>query len=128
MATALTKEDRHLVFEIFGIPNQTSVLLVDTAFGTGRSVAIGAILTSKSEINDLIDGLEDHHVSRLQTLLAEWLKVTTSNVRIHPNVANEGVDLDPRQARQLIRQRVRIIVPVVRSGQASNQGAPLPLG
>lgn len=128
MAVDLTKEERHLVFEVFGIPNQTSVLQVDTKFGTGRSVTAAAVFTSQTEIEAIMDDLEDHHVSRLKFLLSEWEKVAISNVRIHPNVANEGVDLNPQQARRLIRTRIRMIVPVIRTGAASNQGAGIPLG
>jgi hypothetical protein len=124
---ALTEYEQHLFFECIDIPNATSVLYIDGAFGTGKTTATGAILITRDEIITRINGLSQALITRLQELLAEWVVVSTSNVRIRANTANEGVDLDPKEKRTLIRHRVKKIVPVVIK-ERDNQGSDIPVG
>ena len=124
---ALTEYEQHLFFECIDIPDATSILYIDGAFGTGKTQATGAILVSRDEIIIRINALSAALLLRLQELLAEWLTVSTSNVKITPNTANEGVGLDPAKKRELIRHRVKKIVPVVIK-ERDNQGSSIPVG
>ena len=125
---ALTDAQKHLVFEVFGIPNSVDVLYIDGRFGTGKTSATGAILVSRDQITTRIDALAQHLQDRLTTLLAEWEKVSINTVRIHPNAANEGVDVNPAKTRALIRERVRMIVPIIRAEVDSPAGGGIPVG
>ena len=53
---ALTEYEQHLFFECIDIPNTTSVLYIDGAFGTGKTTATGAILVSRDLLIDRING------------------------------------------------------------------------
>jgi len=121
---ALTEYEVHLFFECIDIPNSTDVLVIDGAFGTGKTTATGAILVTRAEIITRMAALPTALITRLQELLAEWVVVSTSNVVIKANTANEGVDLDPKKKRELIRQRVKKIVPVVIK-ERDNQGSAI---
>lgn len=124
---ALTDAEKHLVFEVFGIPNATDVLYIDGRFGTGKTDATGAILVSQDEILSRIDALAQHLQDRLSELLAEWKRVSIDSIRIMPNAANEGVDVNPARTRRLIRERVRKIVPVI-VGESVSGGNGIPVG
>lgn len=110
---ALTERETQLLYEALGVPNATSVLFVDGELGTGRSSWLGSLSTSKTEIDAILTaiagtGRED----RLKELLVQYDLVSTSAVRIHPNAANEGVDVNPARQRATIRSAIRKVVPV----------------
>lgn len=124
----LTSDEQHLVYEVLGIPDSTSILYLDTQYATGKTSMTGAILQSKTAIDAILAALTDPLVARLQALLAQWLTVATTGVKLAPNTANEGVDRNPARERRLIRTAVRKIVPVVIQGVDTPGGDGIPLG
>lgn len=110
---ALSDYERQIVFEVFDVPNASSVLYIDGAFATGATANAGAILVSRTEINALIDALTPEKEQRARELLTAWLRVSTQGTKIRPNAANEGVDVSPARDRALIRRRLRMVVPIV---------------
>lgn len=125
---ALTDYERHLVFEVFDIPDAASVLYIDGAFATGKTSHTGAILVSRTEINALMDGLSEALEQRLRELLEAWKRVSVQGTKIAPNTSNEGVDVAPARDRALIRKRIQKIVPVVTPEDVHGIGGSLPLG
>lgn len=125
---ALTDYDKHLVFEVLGIPNAVSVLYVDTLWATGKTSQTGAILVTRDEVLARLDALEEHLETRLLELLAVWRDVALRVAKLEPNAANEGVRYDPARERARIRELVQRIVPVVIEGRDTNPGGALPLG
>jgi hypothetical protein len=57
---ALSGAEKHLVYEVLGIPNATSVLNINGDYGTGSRFQNMAITTAKTEIDapDAPDGVE----------------------------------------------------------------------
>jgi len=123
---ALSGAEKHLVYEVLGVPNATSVLNVNADYGTGSRFQNFAVTTAKTEIDAILDALDVDLETRLRALLEEWSKVSTSATRIKANTANEGVEIDPRRVRKLIRERITKIVPVLVESQAT-QGGSIPL-
>jgi hypothetical protein len=123
---ALTDAEKHDVYEILDVPNATSVLNLNSDYGTGSRFQNMAVTTGKTAIDAILDGLSADLETRLRELLVEWAAVSTSATRLKPNNANQGVDRDPRNIRNLIRRRVRVIVPVMIESQES--GGAIPLG
>ena len=85
-----------------------------------------AVTTAKSQIDAMLDALPAHLVDRLRALTVDWTNVSISATRLRANNANQGVDRDPKKIRNLIRRRVRVIVPVMIESQES--GGAITLG
>lgn len=125
---ALSEYERHLVFEVFDIPDATSVLYIDGAFATGATLAAGAVLVSRDEINALIDGLDEAREQRARELLVAWGRVSIQGTKVRPNTANEGVDVSPARDRALIRQRLQKIIPIVTPEDFAGSNGAMQLG
>jgi len=125
---ALTDYEKHLVFEVLGVPNSASVLYIDTQWATGKTSQTGAILVSRDEILLRMDGLSAALEQRLRELLEAWGPVAATGTKIRPNAANEGVDVDPARERARIRELVQRIVPVILEGRDTGGGGTIPLG
>jgi len=123
---ALTAAEKHLVYEILGVPNATSVLNLNSDYGTGSRFQNMAVTSGKASIDAILDALPSDLETRLRALTVEWSAVSTSATRLKANTANQGVDRDPRNIRNLIRARVKVIVPVRIESQES--GGAIPLG
>lgn len=124
---ALAQSYVDLVFEVFGIPQADSILWIDGAWTTGKTQLTGAITTSVDEILVLIAALTATQETRLIVLLDEWRAVSTTGIKLKPNVANEGVDRDPARERRLIKQRIFVMIPIVLAKE-HNAGGGIPLG
>ncbi len=124
---ALSGAEKHLVYEVLGIPNATSVLNVNADYGTGSRFENFAVTTAKTEIDAILDALGADLEARLRTLLTEWSSVSTSATKLRANNANQGVERDPAKIRRLIRERVTKIVPVRVESLEGSSGA-IPLG
>jgi hypothetical protein len=124
---ALTDAEKHTVYEILGVPNATSVLNLDSDYGTGSRFQNMAVTTGKTSIDAILDALATALETRLRALLVEWATVATSATRLKANTANQGVERDPRNIRKLIRARVKVIVPVIVQAREGAGGA-IPLG
>ena len=122
---ALTDAEKHVVYEIMDVPNATSVLNLTSDYGTGSRFRNMAVTTGKTSIDAILDALAADLETRLRALLVEWAAVSTSATRLKANTANQGVDRDPRNIRNLIRRRVRVIVPVMIESQQSSGAIPL---
>lgn len=136
--TQLTEAERHLCYECLGVPNATDVLNVNSDFGTGSRFQSMAVTGSKTDIDTRIEALDTAaeggdedaaaRVARLKVLLAEWERVSTSNVDLKPNAANEGVSIRPSRKRRLIRERVQKIIPVFVEAIDGESAGGIPLG
>lgn len=125
----ITEAQRVLFYEVVGVPNDTSVLNIDGQFGTGRKYVDYAVTTAKTEIDAKLNALTGEPLTRLQALLARWEEISTDSTRLRPNTSNEGVDVDPRRERALIRRRILTIVPVFVAGRdLSGWDGSIPLG
>jgi hypothetical protein len=125
---ALTADERHLVYEVLGVPDAVSGLSV-YADDPGTGTFELSILTAKTQIDAVLDGIDAGDaalVTRLQELLAAWKPVSISATRLHPLEGNQGVDRDPKKIRRLIRKAVQAIVPV-RVGGIDDADSSLPL-
>jgi len=125
----LTADERHLVYEVLGVPNAVSGLSV-YADDPGTGTFELSMLTAKMQIDlrlDVIDVGDPSLVTRLQVLLADWKKISTSATRLHPLEGNQGVDRNPEKIRRLIRERVQVIVPVRVGGIDDRDATALPL-
>lgn len=120
----LTVDERHLVYEILGVPDADAGLSVYSQDPWTTGTFQHSLLTAKTEIDAVLDLVDADAtlVTRLQALLVEWGKVSTSATRLHPLGENQGVDRNPAKIRKLIRDRVLVIVPVrVGDGGSGNE-------
>jgi len=124
---ALTDAETHQVYEILGVPEADSVLNLNADYGTGSRFENFAITTAKTAIDAILAGLSAALEARLRELLVQWSTVSTSATRLRANTANQGVERDPRNIRNLIRARVKTIVPVLIEAQEGSGGS-IPLG
>lgn len=120
---ALSDTFKVLFYEAIDIPRQVTVQLIDGAYGTGVTWQSGAIEVSKTLIDARLDALDEAARLRLEELLTEWKTVSTSNVSIYPNNANEGVRLDPAYKRRMIRHRIKTHIGLVISERVHQHGA-----
>lgn len=126
---AISEEERVLFYELVEVPNDTDVLNIDGQFGTGLKFVDYAVTTAKTEIDAKLDALTGEPLSRLQTILAQFKTIALDSTRIRPNTSNEGVDVDPRRARALLRRHALTIVPVFVAGRdLSGADGSIPLG
>lgn len=109
---ALTDDEKHLVYEILGIPDATSVLYVTGDYGVGSKFQNVAVLTAKSEIDTRLGALSTALETRMRELIVAWQKVSIQTTQLKPNAANKGVQTRPGATRRMIRKRVQQIVPV----------------
>ena len=120
--------NQQLLLEAVGIPNQDSVLVIDGAFATGKTLATGAIQVTRDLVFERLAALPVDVETRLVELLVEWKEVSTSHVSISPNNANEGVRLNPAVKRRILRARIKQIVGLVLQPQTLGGGAAIPVG
>src|SRR5262245_17962277 len=116
----ISEAERCLFYEVLDIPNDTSVIHIDGAFGTGRKIINYAVTTAKTEIDERLDALTGAPLTRLQSLLARWECLSTSADSIVANGSNEGAKWDARRERALIKRRILTIVPVFVSSYRDN--------
>jgi hypothetical protein len=121
---ALSPDETELVYEVLDIPNRTDVLVVNGRFGTGTSGQHGAVLTTKTLIDQRLAALSTSQETRVRALTVEWATVSTSGVRLAPNAANEGIDRNPARERTLIKRRMARVLGVFRETD-SDGGVPL---
>ncbi len=119
---AVTDAERHLVYEVLNIPDALSVLNINGDYSVGSRFENFAITSAKTQIDAIITGLDVTREARLQKLLSEWLVVATDTVKLKPNNANEGVDLNPARTRRRIHALVLVIIPVVLSTESAPGG------
>lgn len=133
----LSQAEKHLVYEALGIPNATSVVNVNSDFGTGSRFQSFAVTTAKTSVDAILDALETAEtggdleaaakIARLQVLLVQWEKVAISATNLSPQATNQGVSRRPAHIRRLVRTRIQRVVPVFLE-QDFTGGTALPVG
>jgi len=123
----LSADEKHLVYEILDIPNQTSVLHVNADWGTGSRFRNLAILSSKTEIDTLLNALPAEIESRVRTLTVSWDEVALETTKLKPLGANEGVDVSPARTRSRIKKLLRVALGIHVDEQAIPGGGGIAL-
>ena len=116
MASNLTDAQKLSLFEILDVPFATGHY---TTSGMGTlsaqtSISSASQAQAKTEILSYLDGLEGlEQETRLGTYITRWDALSTKQVRMTGGAVGQinGIDRDPEDERETIRQRVKLLVP-----------------
>lgn len=115
---ALTDGERISVFEILGVPYDSSVDIIDSNMGltaiTYESLSID--FQTQLKINQRINSLSSTEEEKLLGYIAAWENLGTQTGILESGSMGgiSGATSDPAAERRLIKDRVITLIPVVR--------------